>query len=299
MPVVSVGFHLRRVPRQWYTCGLFASVIDLGALFRLNVTKTDNYEPNDSGDILPLDDDNELGLAQLFSPGLFVTIGIAELVRRIAIEEKGLVNGSRGLAGIPRPLGGFVDANDQVFVMLGIAIVVLAVVFFAVERGIRSPWGRVLRALREDELATAASGKNVFGFKSQSFVLGAMIMGVGGALYAYAFSALSPNDFTHFSATFLFWAMLMVGGSGNNRGAILGAYIVWGFWSVTLQLQGYDLPGALATRIVHIRGLVLGLLIVAVLLLRPQGLLPEERRVSIWVKRLGRAATRAEPQEPA
>ena len=213
------------------------------------------------------------------------TIGIAELLRRITIEEQGLVNGTRGLTGIPRPLGELVAPSDYRFVMLGIAAVTLIVVYVAVERGIRSPWGRVLRALREDELTTAASGKNVFAFKCQGFVVGAMIMGVGGAIYAYANGAVSPTTFNHFFGTFIFWAMLIVGGSGNNKGAVLGAYVIWGFWTITLQVAGYDLPLAITSRIFFIRDFILGALIVVVLLLRPQGLLPEERRVSIWVER--------------
>ncbi len=227
------------------------------------------------------------------------TIGVAELLRRVTIEERWLVNGTRGLPGIPRPLGDLVEPSEYKFVILGIAVVVLILVYIAVERGIRSPWGRVLRALREDELTTAASGKNVFAFKSQGFVVGAMIMGVGGAIYAYANSAISPDTFTHFFGTFIFWAMLMVGGSGNNKGAILGAYIVWGLWTITLQLQGYDLPTFVSSRIFFIRDFVLGALIVIVLLLRPQGLLPEERRVSIWVERhtRRRGLERAPPEQ--
>lgn len=224
------------------------------------------------------------------------TIGIAELLRRITIEQRELVNGTRGLTAIPRPLGGLVETNEYRYVILAISVAALILLFVAVERGIRSPWGRVLRALREDEVTTAASGKNVFAFKSQSFVVGAMIMGVGGALYAYQAGAVSPTTFSHFFGTFIFWAMLVVGGSGNNRGAIVGAYAVWGFWTITLQLQGYDLPGAVATRIAFIREFVLGALIVAMLLLRPQGLVPEERRVSIWVDRRV-AGQRAPPAE--
>jgi branched-chain amino acid transport system permease protein len=225
------------------------------------------------------------------------TIGVAELLRRVTIEQPSLVNGSRGLPGIPRPLGGGIptpwgklwdEPDEYKFVILLIAVAVLIIVYIAVERGIRSPWGRVLRALREDELATAASGKDVFAFKSQGFVVGAMIIGTGGAIYAYANSAISPDTFTHFFGTFIFWAMLMVGGSGNNKGAILGAYIVWGLWTATLQLQGYDLPGVISGRIFFIRDFALGALIVIVLLLRPHGLLPEERRVSIWVERHAR-----------
>jgi branched-chain amino acid transport system permease protein len=226
------------------------------------------------------------------------TIGIAELLRRVTIEEPWLVNGTRALKGIPRPLGGWSiptpwgrlgdEPDEYKFVIFFIAVVVLILVFIAVERGSRSPWGRVLRALREDELTTAASGKNVFSFKSQGFVLGAMIMGIGGAIYAYANSVLSPTTFSHFFATFIFWAMLMVGGSGNNKGAILGAYMIWGLWTVTANLQGYDLPNAVSDRIPFIRQLLVGALIVVVLLLRPRGLLPEERRVSIWVERYTR-----------
>jgi branched-chain amino acid transport system permease protein len=237
------------------------------------------------------------------------TIGIAELLRRVTIEERGLVNGTRGLTGIPRPLGELVSTSDYKFVMLAIAVATLVLVYVAIERGIRSPWGRVLRALREDELTTAASGKNVFAFKSQGFVVGAMIMGIGGAIYAYANAAISPDTFTHFFGTFIFWAMLMVGGSGNNKGAILGAYVVWGFWTITLQLQGYTsehpgplglaLPEAVQSRIFFIRDFVLGALIVVVLLLRPQGLMPEERRVSIWVERHAKRvrAVRPAPDE--
>jgi len=213
------------------------------------------------------------------------TIGIAELLLRVSIEERGLVNGTRGLPAIPRPLSDLVATTDYRYVIFALAVIVMVVIFFAVERGIRSPWGRVLRAVREDELATAASGKNVYAFKTQGFVLGAMIMGVGGAMYAYANGAISPDTFTHFFATFIFWAMIMVGGSGNNKGAILGAYIVWGLWVITLQIQGYDLPRIVDLRIFFIRDIILGALIVIVLLLRPQGLMPEERRVSIWVER--------------
>jgi branched-chain amino acid transport system permease protein len=235
------------------------------------------------------------------------TIGIAELLRRVTIEERGLVNGTRGLTGIPRPFDDLVQPSDKLVIfgstvisldkllIFGLALATLIFIYIAIERGIRSPWGRVLRALREDELTTAASGKNVFAFKSQGFVVGAMIMGIGGAIYAYTNRAISPDTFTHFFGTFIFWAMLIVGGSGNNKGAVLGAYVVWGFWTITLQLQGYDLPTAVSSRIFFIRDFILGALIVIVLLLRPQGLLPEERRVSLWVERQAKGPGRLKP----
>ena len=210
-------------------------------------------------------------------------IGIAELLRRISIEEQGLVNGTRGIGGIPRPVGDLVSSSNYKFLYFFIAVGALIGVFALVELGIRSPWGRVLRALREDEDATSASGKNVFGFKMQGFVLGAAIMGAGGALFAFQQGAASPDTFTHFFGTFIFWAMLIVGGSGNNLGAVVGAYIIWGFWSITLQIQGYDLPDFIEGRIFHLRDFLIGLIIVLVLIYNPRGLLPEQARVSRWL----------------
>lgn len=213
------------------------------------------------------------------------TIGIAEVMRRVVIEERWLVNGSRGLTGVPQPLGGILDQSDYKYLNVVIIGIVVIIVFFALERAVRSPWGRVLRGLSDDEEATAASGKNVFAFKTQSFVLGAAIMGIGGSMYSYAFSALSPDAFTHLFGTFIFWAMLMVGGSGNSKGAIAGAYVVWGLWTISLQMQGYELGDIIESRMSYIRGLLLGGAIVGVLLIRPLGLLPQERRVSAWVER--------------
>lgn len=226
------------------------------------------------------------------------TIGVAELLRRIVIQETSLVNGTRGLTGVPAPLSDVASGNDYKYLLLAIVIVVLILIYVALERAVRSPWGRVLIGLREDELATAAAGKNVFSFKMQSFVLGAVIMGIGGSIYAYASSSLTPEAFTHFFATFLFWAMLMIGGSGNNKGAVAGAYVLWGFWTISLQLQGYNLGDTIQSRMPYMRELVLGGLIIGVLLLRPAGLLPQERRVSLWVERGVKRLRREGPPEP-
>jgi branched-chain amino acid transport system permease protein len=225
------------------------------------------------------------------------SIGIAELLRRIVIQEDSLVNGVRGLTRIPHPLSDLTSSGDYKYLFLVIVIVVLIVIYLALERAVRSPWGRVLIGLREDEMATEAAGKNVFAFKTQGFVLGAVIMGIGGSVYAYASSSISPEAFTHFFATFLFWAMLMIGGSGNNKGAIAGAYVLWGFWTLTLQVQGYDLGDTVQTRMPYFRDVVLGVLIVGVLLLRPAGLLPQERRVSLWAERSVKRARSEVPPE--
>ncbi|MBW3631397.1 MAG: branched-chain amino acid ABC transporter permease [Chloroflexi bacterium] len=221
-------------------------------------------------------------------------IGAAEVLRRIATEERWLVNGSRGLGGIPRPLAGWVNADAYNYVFLLIVVVLLLLVYVLVDRGIRSPWGRVLRAIREDEDATAAAGKDVVAFKLQGFVLGAAIMGAAGALFAFQQGAVSPETFTHFFGTFIFWAMLIAGGSGNMVGTIVGVYVIWGLWSTTLQLQGFDLPAFVEGRIPHLRDTLVGVIIVVVLLVNPRGLVPERARVSRWLDRRVAAMRRSE-----
>jgi len=209
------------------------------------------------------------------------SIGVAESLRRVFINERWLANGTRGMIGIPQPLHGLVDPSDYKYVYLCIVAVILIVIYIAIERGIRSPWGRVLRAIREDEMTAAASGKSVFAFKMQAFVLGAVIMGIGGAMYAHYVRAITPDSFTPFFGTFLIWVMLIVGGSGNSKGAVLGAFIVWGIWTGTDWIINHS-PGALGTQIFYLRNLLIGLLIVVVLLVRPKGILGEEKRVSLF-----------------
>ncbi len=201
------------------------------------------------------------------------TLGIAETVRLIFLNEKWLANGSKGLYRIPTFLGDLVEPEHYDYLYVVVVLVILVILFFAVERAVKSPWGRVLRAIREDEIAAEASGKDVFKFKLQAFILGAAIMGIGGALFAHHFRFLAPLTFDPLLATFIIWAMLMVGGSGNNLGAVLGAFIVWGIWSGTQFL-----PGIFADP--SVRLFMIGVLIVAVILIRPGGILGEERRVT-------------------
>ncbi len=201
------------------------------------------------------------------------TLGIAETVRLFFLNEKWAANGSKGLYRIPKFLGDWVSPENYDYLYLVVTLVVLGAMFLAVERAAKSPWGRVLRAVREDEIATEACGKDVFRFKLQAFILGAVIMGVGGALFAHHFRFVAPLTFDPLLATFVIWAMLMVGGSGNNLGAILGAFIVWGIWSGTQFLPGFFADP-------NFRLLMIGVLIVGVILLRPGGILGEERRTT-------------------
>ena len=207
------------------------------------------------------------------------TIGIAEAIRILFNNERWLANGARGLSTLKPLWGALPPGTWPLFYLLVVAAFLLAA-YLVVERSGRSPWGRVLRAIREDEAVAAAYGKSVFAFKLQSLVFGAVLMGMGGALYAHYIGFISPDAFDPLYATFLVWVMLILGGSGNSKGAILGAFLVWGVWEVTRYLADAVMPAHLDARKPYVRFTLIGLLLTAVLLWRPRGVLGEEKQVS-------------------
>ncbi|MGQ9477185.1 MAG: branched-chain amino acid ABC transporter permease [Candidatus Bipolaricaulia bacterium] len=217
------------------------------------------------------------------------TIGIAETIRLVFNNERWLANGPQPLTGLPQPFwhalvdSGLISSKNYAYIYLAIVLVVMILIYLIIEQIIRSPWGRVLRAIREDEPATQMSGKDIFRFKMQALILGAMIMGIGGALWAHYIRSVDPSMFTPLFATFIMWVMLMLGGSGNNKGAILGAFVVWGIWVGTSFITA-ELPPALQSRAPYLRLLLIGVLLELVLLFRPQGILGEVRRVSRMLK---------------
>ncbi|MXY59294.1 MAG: branched-chain amino acid ABC transporter permease [Chloroflexi bacterium] len=207
------------------------------------------------------------------------TLGIAESVRLVFLNERWLSNGSKGLYTIPRVFDGIVSPQDYDRVYLVVVLVVFALMFAVVRALVHSPWGRVLRAIREDEVTAEASGKHVFRFKLQAFVLGAVIMGIGGALYAFDLRAISPSAFTPLLGTFIIWAMLVVGGSGRLYSPVVGALIVWGIWS-----GSQFLPDPLGSP--HVRYFSVGALVVLVLMYAPDGITPEVLRIrDRWLAR--------------
>ena len=201
------------------------------------------------------------------------TISIAETLRLLLKNEAWLTNGVQGLRDIPRPLPQTFGSFYDVFYLV-VLLLTVAVVYLASGRLIRSPWGRVLKAIREDEAVAASVGKDVFRFKMQALVLGAMLMGLGGSFYAHYVKFISPDTFNPLMGTFLVWVMLMAGGSGNNRGAIVGAAVIWGLWSLSDVLTD-KLPAPLDTRGSYLRVMLIGLVLQGILLKRPQGMVPE------------------------
>ncbi|CUA94339.1 branched-chain amino acid ABC transporter permease [Pannonibacter indicus] len=201
------------------------------------------------------------------------TIGIAEIIRLVIKSEDALTGGARGITGIPRPFGDLPYVQSQM-AYLAIVIVVLGIAYMLIQRQINSPWGRMMRAIRDNELAATAMGKDIAYRRLQSFIFGAALMGLGGALFAHFNRAITPEAIDPMIATFLVWIMLILGGSGNNRGAILGAAIVWIIWSVS-EIATDRLPHEYAVKAKYIRVFLIGLMLQLVLRFRSEGLLPE------------------------
>jgi branched-chain amino acid transport system permease protein len=205
-------------------------------------------------------------------------------IQLIALNFVKLTNGPFGIVGIPRPLGGWGrSAVGRNVLYLGLVSLVVAVTYVLLERLVRSPWGRVLRGLREDETAAAALGKSPARYRLEAFVLGAMVMGLGGGIYVHFVGFVAPEDFLPI-LTFQVWTMLVVGGSGSNRGALVGGVLVWGLWSASGALVAAVLPQAMQARGAALQVVLIGVVLAAVLLCRPRGLLGEEAVVSRHVR---------------
>jgi branched-chain amino acid transport system permease protein len=199
------------------------------------------------------------------------TFGIASSIQVLANNLDPLTGGSRGLVGIPRPFDALGQPGYGVAWMV-MVLVLLALVYAGLQALLHSPWGRVQRALREDEEVCAALGKNVVRFRLEAFVLGAVLMGLSGALYAGFVGTTSPSEFLPIM-TFQIWAMLIVGGSGSNRGAIVGSFVIWGLWTFSGALLVSVLPARLQAQGGSVQAILVGLILVLTLLLRPRGIM--------------------------
>lgn len=208
------------------------------------------------------------------------TFGIAISIQLVALNAEGLTGGTLGLIGLPRPLYEWFEGPllyNSFYLAMVVAII--ATVYFGLERMVRSPWGRTLKAIREDETAAASLGKNPARIRLEAFVLGSMLMGLAGGLYVGFIGYIGPFDFQPI-VTFQIWAMLIVGGSANNRGALLGAVLVWGIWTTSGYIISKIIPVTFQTQGGALQVILIGLLLVLILLYRPRGLIGEEDHVS-------------------
>jgi branched-chain amino acid transport system permease protein len=214
-----------------------------------------------------------LGLSRLKDDYLaIVTLGFAEVVRIVAENETWITHGTDGISGIPQPLKG-VLGRDFNLAYLIFSLVVLALVYLLLERLRAAPFGRVLRAIREDALVAAFGGKDVLVFKVKAFAIGGAIAGLAGAVYAHYTSYIVPELYVPLTTIYIFLA-LSAGGLGNNRGAVLGAFIVV-FYLESSRFLVEVIPWISPERLAALRELMIGLGLILVLQYRPRGLVPE------------------------
>jgi branched-chain amino acid transport system permease protein len=201
-----------------------------------------------------------------------VTLGFAEVMRLAAENEIWLTRGTDGLGQIPRP-GFGLTGRDFNIAYLVLCLVAVAVVFAGMELLRTAPFGRVLRAIREDQMVAATAGKYVFGFQIKALAVGGGVMGFAGALYAHYLSYISPEVFQPQVLIYVFFALIL-GGRGNNWGAIAGTFLVVFLVEGTRFLAG-SLPMLTAVQVGALRAILIGAGFIIVLQKRPRGLFPE------------------------
>ncbi len=173
---------------------------------------------------------------------------------------------------------GLYNYNPKAGLML-VLLLVLALVFWRLEILVRSPWGRILKAIREDEEIPKALGKNVFWYKLQSLMLGGAIAGIAGAFFAWQLAAIYPDNFQP-QITFDTWIMVILGGSGNNVGTILGAVIFFAYDALTREV----LPRIVTldeARLGAFRIMIIGLILMVLMIWRPQGILGKKEELTL------------------
>jgi len=211
------------------------------------------------------------------------TLAFASILQIFANNLQSVTGGAIGITGIPKPIA-FQTADApflNAITIVGIGSAILLFLLFLLQFMAESPWGRVLRAVREDEEATMALGKNTFNYKLQAFALGGSLMGLAGALFAVTLGYVSPSSSFAPAVTFSVWVMVIVGGSGNNRGAIVGAFLIYGLEWLSVQLKDY-VPIALAAGFLSIRFALIVIGFIAAVSVGLLILLSWRKPTSVW-----------------
>lgn len=221
------------------------------------------------------------------------TLGIAEIIKAFLKNSDWLTRGTATVSPLPWPTPG---ARELGFVLsralyLSVTAVMIAAIFFLMHRAYHAPWGRMIRAIRDNEVSAAAMGKDINRRRLEIFVLGCILMGIGGAALTSFNGIFDPQGYLPLNHTFLVLVMVILGGPGNNLGTIFGAVLVYIIWIMSEPLAlflmhgavslgegwfGWDAPGYLDSRALQARVFVIGLLISLVLRYAPRGLFPEK-----------------------
>ncbi|MCP4383926.1 MAG: branched-chain amino acid ABC transporter permease [Hyphomicrobiales bacterium] len=217
------------------------------------------------------------------------TFGVAVAFESLVRNAEWLAGGAKGLRGFERPLQAALGGGGFTYnlIFLGFVLSLLSIVYLFLDHLIRSPFGRLLRAIREDETAARSLGKTPQSVRLTAFVTGSSIIGLAGGLYATFYAFMSPQDVLPI-LTFQIWAMLIVGGAGNNKGALTGALLIWGGWTASGWALSRFAPVDFQLYAGTVQFILIGLIIVGMLLWRPQGLLPERLVVSQSARDPGR-----------
>ena len=205
-----------------------------------------------------------------------VTLGFSEVIRLVASNEIWLTNGTDGISAIPAPGRGVLSPllfNLQFVVIVWLAVGLAA---FLIARLSAAPFGRVLRAIREDDVIASVAGKRVLRFKLQAFAIGAGLMGLAGALYAHFNAYIAPDSFQPLVTIYVVLA-LTAGGTGTVRGAVLGAVLVVALTEGTRFLGGV-VPGLAPVQIAALREAIIGVVLILLLTYRPGGIIAERPR---------------------
>lgn len=228
------------------------------------------------------------------------TIGISEIIRALLKNMDWLTRGTLTVSPIPWPTptppalqdGGMRISDSFVFARLGffaVVLAVVAVVFILVWRAYGGPWGRMMRAIRDNYIAAGSMGKNVTARQLEIFILGSVLMGIGGAMLVSFQQIFDPGAYQPINHTFLIWVMVIVGGAGNNWGAVFGALLIYVTWIVSDPVaqalfnfisgwstdMGWGPIPEIQSRASQMRVLVLGVVITIALRFAPRGLIPE------------------------
>ncbi|MER8881334.1 branched-chain amino acid ABC transporter permease [Mesorhizobium sp. M0643] len=213
------------------------------------------------------------------------TFGVAVVVQLVALNAQKLTGGPFGIGFIPRPFGGLAE-TPLLFNLSNLAIVsvVTLIVYLALEHLSRSPWGRVLKALREDERAAISLGKSARFYRVQAFAVGGAIMALAGALQAHFTGFIAPDNYLP-ALTFQVWVMLIVGGSGSNIGAVIGSILVWAIWAGSGALTSMLFSPEQQARAASLQIVAIGVMLCVILLVRPNGLFGDRPRRPKFGKR--------------
>jgi len=238
------------------------------------------------------------------------TLGIAEIIIAVLKNEDWLARGVKNVISLPRPVpyevdmqqsAGFLDwtnrygldpvTTSSIIVKLcyaGLFVAVLLALIWLSQSALHSPWGRMMRAIRDNEVAAEAMGKDVTRRHLQVFIIGSAVIGIAGAMMTTMDSQLTPGTYQPLRFTFLIWVMVIVGGSGNNWGSVLGGFLIWWLWvmvepiglwlmnAITYGMGDGWLKSHLLESAAHMRLLTMGIVLLLVLRFAPRGLMPEK-----------------------